>query len=135
MHSVIELDLLILSSVLFIKIFKRIFLIASSRVIDQRFFTGLWVFFSFGSDSNTPVPSFTSSLLVSNIPFSILLISWWTSSRAYLISSTFVLSFPGALLLTIFCTAFVPSLAVIMLFSILGGVMYFSIGFVLSFLK
>ena len=127
--------LLILSSDLFMKILEIIFLITSSRVIGRRFFTGLWVFFSFGSGSNTPVPSFTSALVVSNIPFSILLISWWTSSGAYLISYTLMLSFPGALLLANFCNVFVTSLAVIMLFRILGAVTNFTIGFVLSFLK
>ena len=66
--------LLIWCSVLFMKILERIFLIASSRVKGRRFFTGHWVFFSFGGGINTPVPSFTSSLLVSNISFSVLLI-------------------------------------------------------------
>ena len=109
--------LLILSSDLFMKILEIIFLITSSRVIGRRFFTGLRVFFSFGSGSNTPVPSFTSALVVSNIPFSTLLISWWTSSGAYLISSTLMLSFPGALLLANFCNAFVTSFWLLLCYS------------------
>ena len=46
-----------------------------------------------------------------------------------------MLSFPGALLLTNFCTAFVTSLTIIILFSFLGGAMNFSIGLMLPFLK
>ena len=47
-------------------------------------FSGSWVFSGFGRGSNTPVPSFISSLLLKNIPFSILLISWWMYSGANL---------------------------------------------------
>ena len=74
--------LLMLSSVLFMKIFGRIFLIASSRVISRRFFTGPWVFFGIGRGNNTPVPSFLFSIcwvICSDILFSILLISWWAT--------------------------------------------------------
>ena len=83
MHFVVELDICSIHQG-----FGEDFLIASSRVIGWRFFTGRWVFFGFGSGSYTPVPSSTSLLLVSYIPFSILLIFWWTSSGTYLISST-----------------------------------------------
>ena len=94
--------LLILSSVLLMKILEKIFLITSARVLGRRFFTNYWVFFGSGSSSNIPAPSFTSSLLLSNILYSILLISWWTSSGAYLISSILMLFFLGAFLLAIF---------------------------------
>ena len=127
--------LLILSPVLFMKIWEKIFLINSSRVIGRRSFTGPWIFFDFRSGSNTPVPNLTSSLLVSNIPFSILLISWWTSSGVYWISSMLMLAIPGGLLQATFCTASFTSLAVMILFSLLDGLMNFSIGFVLSFVK
>ena len=126
--------LLILSSVSLMKILEKMFLIISTRVFGPRFFTSYWVFFGSGSSSNTPAPSFTSSLLLLNILYNILLISWWTSSGAYLISSMLMLFFLGAFLLAIFCTAFVIYLAVVILFSLLGGVIKFSPIFVLSFL-
>ena len=86
----------------------------------------------FGSGSNTPVASFTSSFFVSNISFSILLISWRNSSGTYLISSTLILFiswwFVVGRFLHCFCHFF-------NCFHLIQWTYDFSIGFVLSFLK
>ena len=67
--------LLILSSVLFMKIFDSIFQMTSSKVIGLRLFTGPCVFFGFGRGSRISVPSLILVSFLSWIPFSILAIS------------------------------------------------------------
>ena len=127
---------LLILSFLFMKILEIIFLITTSKVMDQRFFTGLCIFLGFGSGRIHQFQVFFLHCW-SQIFHSILcwFLSGWTSSRVHLISSMLVLSFPGVFSLLISCTAFVTSLLIIILFSLMDGVMNFSIGFMLPFLK
>ena len=85
---------------------------------------------------NTPVSSFLSSLLISNIPFNTLLISQWMDLFQGAFDQFYVgVVFSSCFLLAIFCTAFVTSFLIIILFSLMDGVMNFSIGFMLPFLN
>ena len=67
--------LLILSSVLFMKIFDSIFQMTSRKVIGLRLFTGPCVLFGFGRGSRISIPSLVLVSFLSWILFSILAIS------------------------------------------------------------